>query len=216
MTLAIAPVGPVPLQVQKLPLTRIPVSEERAGHIRERVRSVDAMSSREGSRIARCSDAAALLQFLEDPAVHAPIYTLPRPLTLASVESFIQEALDARTRGEGLLFLNCDEAGEISGYSDVTVWPHWAAGELGGALRPDRQSKGEGAKGAALSFGWMFDALDLDLICETAALDNVRTARLLDGLGFKRMGDILSTRPDGTTRPSRVWEITRAEWKAPL
>jgi hypothetical protein len=60
----------------------------------------------------------------------------------------------------------------------------------------------------------MFEALGLDLLCETAALDNVPTQRMLDGLGFRRMGETLSTRPDGTTRASLVWEMTRAEWAA--
>ncbi len=58
----------------------------------------------------------------------------------------------------------------------------------------------------------MFDVLGLDVICETAALDNTRTARLLDGLGFRRVGQTISTREDGTKRPSLVWEITQAEW----
>ena len=59
----------------------------------------------------------------------------------------------------------------------------------------------------------MFDSLHLDLICETASLDNHRTAHLLDGLGFRRMGEIISQRADGTTRPSLVWEVSRAEWE---
>ena len=32
-----------------------------------------------------------------------------------------------------------------------------------------------------MGFDWLFDVLGLELICETAALDNIRTARLLDG-----------------------------------
>ncbi len=59
----------------------------------------------------------------------------------------------------------------------------------------------------------MFETLGLDLICETASLDNHRTAHLLDGLGFQRLGEIESQRADGTTRPSLVWEISRAEWQ---
>ena len=60
----------------------------------------------------------------------------------------------------------------------------------------------------------MFDVLGLELICSTAALDNVRTARMLDGLGFTRMGEVESTRPDGSVRRSLVWEMSRAEWDA--
>jgi len=35
---------------------------------------------------------------------------------------------------------------------------------------------------------------------------------MLDGMGFARMGQVTSTRPDGTTRASLVWEMTRADW----
>ncbi len=60
----------------------------------------------------------------------------------------------------------------------------------------------------------MFEALYLDLLCETASLQNVITQRMLDGMGFRRMGQVTSTRPDGTTRESLVWEMTREEWAA--
>jgi RimJ/RimL family protein N-acetyltransferase len=146
--------------------------------------------------------------------VHAPIYTLPRPLTEASVAAFIAMHLEERAAGEGLLFVREGEDGQVMGYSDVQVWPDWGAGELGGALHPSLHGKGAGGRGAAASFAWMFEALGLDLLCETAALDNVATQRMLDGLGFRRMGQTLSTRPDGTTRASLVWEMTRAEWAA--
>lgn len=200
----------------EIPITRNEVSAARAEAIREAVRSAMALPDPgEGrSRRATAEDAAGLLGFLSDPAVHAPIYTLPRPLTEESVRAFIEEHERQAEAGEGLLFLREDEAGEIIGHTDIQIWPHWAAGELGGALHPSRQSQGQGAKGAAASFAWMFDALGLVLLCETAALDNVRTARLLDGLGFERKGEVESTRPDGGTRRSLVWEISAADWRA--
>ena len=194
-----------------IPITRNEVSPARAEGIRQRVRQVAVLPTGERpSRLAQPGDAAELLAFLSDPSVHAPIYSLPNPLTPESVAAFIEDHLEQRERGEGLLFVRPDETGAIMGYSDFQIWPQWAAGELGGALRADRQSQGAGAAGAKASFQWMFDALDLDLICETAALDNVRTARLLDHLGFTRMGQVESVRPDGTTRASLVWELSRA------
>lgn len=171
---------------------------------------------RAGARLAVPDDAKAFHAFLSDPAVHAPIYTLPNPLTPASVRAFIERHTVEQAAGEGLLFLNVGggkDAGDIVGYCDICVWPDWAAGEMGGALHPDRQGAGRGTRGAGLGFGWMFDSLGLELICETAALDNVRTAHLLDHLGFARKGTVTSQRDDGTTRPSLVWEITREEWK---
>ena len=198
-----------------IPLTRNLVPVEKAEAIRAAVCAAKVLPSAfGGSILAEEAHAAAFHEFLSDPAIHAPIYSLPAPLDEASVRTFIRQHIEERDAGEGLLFLGFDEVGEVAGYSDIQVWPQWAAAELGGALRADRQSSGQGAAGAKSSFEWLFNELDIDLICETASLENVRTARLLDALGFARMGEITSTRTDGTTRPSRVWEITREAWAA--
>ena len=195
----------------ELPLTRTAPPPVKAAAIRGAVRGAAQMGE---SRLARPEDAAGLHALLSDRLVHAPIYSLPRPLTEASVAAFIAAHLVERERGEGLLFVRAGEGGQVMGYSDVQVWPDWAAGELGGALHPSLHGKGAGGRGAAASFAWMFEALGLDLLCETAALTNVATQRMLDGLGFRRMGQTVSVRPDGTTRESLVWEMTRAEWTA--
>lgn len=194
-----------------IPITRNPVSAEKAEAIRHAVRLAQRMGD---SRLARPEDAPGFFALVSDPAVFAPIYTLPRPLTEASVEAFIETHIVEREAGVGLLFVREGEDGRIMGYSDVQVWPEWGAGELGGALHPSLHGQGTGGRGAAASFGWMFETLGLDLICETAALDNMATQRLLDGLGFRRMGEVTSERADGTTRASLVWEMTRAEWDA--
>ena len=197
-----------------IPITRTPVPEAKAAAIRAAVAGATSLGPDSGaSRLATIDDAAAFHEFLSDPQIHAPIYTLPRPLTVDSVRAFIAGHQREREQGTGLLFLTIDELGRISGYSDLCIWPEWAAGELGGALHPDRQGQRRGVEGARQSFGWMFESLGLELICETASLDNHRTAHLLDGLGFRRMGEITSQRADGTTRPSLVWEMTRAEWR---
>jgi len=195
----------------ELPITRIPASPEKAEAIRCAVRLATRLGD---SRLARMEDAGGLFALLSDPAVHAPIYTLPRPLTGRSVEDFIETHILEREAGIGLLFVREGEDGRIMGYSDVQVWPEFAAGELGGALHPSLHGQGSGARGAAASFAWMFEGLGLDLLCETAALDNVATQRLLDGLGFARKGEVTSTRSDGTSRASLVWEMTRADWDA--
>ncbi len=195
----------------ELPLTRNAAAPDAAEAIRMAVRTARQMGE---SRLAEPGDAAGLHALLSDPKVFAPIYSLPRPLTPATVAAFIDHHLAERETGIGLLFVREGEDGRILGYSDVQVWPHWAAGELGGALHPSLHRQGAGGRGAALSFAWMFEALGLDLICETAAPDNVATQRMLDGLGFRRLGEVTSSRPDGTTRASLVWEMTRAEWAA--
>jgi RimJ/RimL family protein N-acetyltransferase len=194
-----------------IPITRNLVSPERVERIRDAVWAADTMGA---SRIADFNDTGKLLTFLSDPAVHAPIYSLPRPLDWESVMHFIVQHRDEKTRGEGLLLVRENEAGEIVGYSDIQIWPQWGAGELGGAIHPSLQGKGRGTAGAAQSFDWMFETLGLELICETASLENIATQKMLDALGFRRMGEIVSARSDGSTRPSLVWEITRKEWRA--
>lgn len=199
---------------QGIPITRNPATPAKAAAIRAAVAAATTLGpGGESSRLATTDDAASFHEFLQDPRIHAPIYTLPRPLTVESVRAFIADHQAQREQGTGLLFLNFDEAGRISGYSDLCIWPEWAAGELGGAIHPDRQGQRRGSTGAQQSFSWMFTELGLDLICETAAPDNIRTIQMLDHLGFRRMGEIVSQRPDGTTRPSLVWEIGRAEWE---
>lgn len=198
-----------------IPITRNNVGPQKAEAIRQAVRSALSLPVEPGnlSRRAAAGDAPALLQFLSDPTVHAPIYSLPVPLNESTVAGFINEHTEQAETGAGLLFIREDSHGKIMGYSDIQIWPQWGAGELGGALHPLLQSQGAGARGAAASFDWMFETLGLELICETAAPDNVRTARLLDGLGFNRIGEVTSIRPDGTTRPSLVWEISREAWR---
>ena len=196
-----------------IPITRQQASDRKAGAIRAAVSGATAIATENASsRLATVEDAVIFDQFISDPQIYAPVYTLPRPLTIDTVRDFIADHEKQRERGSGLLFLNFDDQGKIGGYSNICVWPEWAAGELGGAVHPDRQGKRRGVEGARLSFDWMFESLGLDLICETASLDNHRTAHLLDGLGFRRMGEIVSHRDDGTTRPSLVWEISRTEW----
>jgi len=198
----------------EIPITRQRVSPAKVNVIRQAVRSADSMASdNELVRLARPDDTEILYNFFNDPSVYAAIYTLPHPLTLDSVRAFIVQHLAEKEQGVGLLFLNFDADGTLGGYTDVCIWPQWAAGELGGAVHPERQGKGAGVEGARRGFDWMFETLKLDLICETASLQNERTAKLLDRLGFCRKGEVTSYRDDGTTRQSLVWETNKKDWR---
>ena len=194
-----------------IPITRPPAPPEQVEGIRAAVRGAEMLRD---SRLARPEDADGLYALFAEPKVNAPIYSLPRPLNVENVRNFIEGHIAQRARGEGLLFVRDAGDGRIMGYSDIQIWPEWAAGEIAGGLHPSLHSKGSGTQGAAQTFTWMFEVLYLDLICETASLDNVITQRMLDGMGFHRMGQVTSTRPDGTTRESLVWEMTRQEWAA--
>jgi len=196
----------------ELPLTRLAAHEGKQAQIRAAVRRAEDIAG--VARIARTEDAEALTVLLADPRVSAPIYTLPKKINRDTVAAFIDRHLAERERGDGLLLVSFDEGGAASAYHDIQVWPEWAACELGGAIRPDQQNAGRGSASAAMVFGWLFGVIGVDLICETAALDNVRTAHLLERIGFAYKGEIESKLPGGSVRPSRCWELTKADWLA--
>ena len=121
--------------------------------------------------------------------------------------------LAEKEAGRWFPFAVLDPAGEVAGYSRITVWPEHSSAELAGAVRADLQGKGQGASGMAHTFGWIFESLGVRLMCLTAALDNVRSQKGIDAAGFRRMGEREAVRPDGTTRRSVYWELTRDEWR---
>jgi RimJ/RimL family protein N-acetyltransferase len=193
------------------PKTVLEVTAEEEAAIREAVRNADPATLGIGRVLATEAHAEATFDLLADPAVSEPIYALPKPMTLASVNRWIGESEQARQKGECLLILNVHN-GQVTGYSKVTVWPDRSAAELGGAIRANLQSSGAGGTGAAHTIGWIFETLKVRLICLTAAIDNLRSAKLIDRMGFKRMGERDAQRPDGTIRRSIYWELTADEW----
>lgn len=194
------------------PKTVLDVSpgEERA--IRDAVRNCKPETLGPGRVPATAAHAAAALELLSDPAVSDPIYDLPRPLTLQNVADWIAESSRLRERGEALLVLTMSPEGVATGYSRITVWPDRSSAELAGAIRAGLQNAGSGGAGAAHTIGWIFETLRVRLICLTAALDNIRSTRLIDRMGFRRMGERDGIRPDGSVRRSHYWELTRDEW----
>lgn len=195
------------------PKTVLEVPAEEAEVIVAAVKSADLTTLGYGRALAGSADAADLAAFLADPQVSEAIYDLPRPFTEANMARWIGESEALRREGRRLLILTRDELGILAGYSCVTVWPERSAAELAGAIRADRQNGGQGAAGALHTFGWIFDTLGVRMMGLTAATDNVRSARLIDAAGFVRMGTRDAVRPDGTTRVSLYWEVTRDQWR---
>ena len=195
------------------PVTVIRAPSGEEADIRRRVREVDPASLGPDRVIAVPGHAASLARMLADPRVSGPIYDLPRPITEDSVRAWIEATADQQARGEAVLILSLDEDGEVAGYSRFSVWPDRSSAEIAGATRADRQNRGQGTTGAARSFGWMFEVLGVRLVGLTAALDNVRSARVIEAAGFRPMGERVSRRPDGTLRRSLYWEMTIDEWR---
>lgn len=188
-----------------------PPEEEQA--IRAAVRAAD-LSAFGASRIVAASEhAEALAGLLQDPAVSGPIYDLPQPITPASIGAWIETCEAGRQAGEGILMLTLDESGAVSGYSKITIWPDRSSAEVAGAVRADRQNSGQGSTGAGQTFNWVFETLGVRLMGLTAATDNIRSARLIEAVGFVRMGERESVRDDGTVRQSLYWEMTREAWR---
>jgi RimJ/RimL family protein N-acetyltransferase len=196
------------------PKTVLVARPEEEAEIRERVRNADPASFAPTAVFAEGKHVAALVEFLSDPAVSGPIYDLPRPINLETVSRWVEDAERRRQAGEALLFLRMDDTGRIASYSLITVWPDLSSAELVGAQRADLQNSGVGRHGAARTFGWMFETLGVRLIGLTAALDNVRSAKVIEAAGFVDMGERDGVRPDGTVRRSRYWEMTRDQWRA--
>lgn len=189
------------------PKTVLTATPEEEAAIRDAVRRA------QNRIVAGPGHVDGLLALLADPRVSDPIYDLPRPLTRESIAKWIADSDALRERGECILSVTLDEAGDVAGYARISVWPDRSSAELAGARRADLQNSGGGRSGVAESIGYMFEILGVRLIGLTAALDNIRSARAIEGAGFTRMGEVESVKPDGTTRRSLYWEMTRDEWR---
>lgn len=195
------------------PKTVIHASQEAAEALRETVRTVDVATLGPHRERAEMKHVPGLVKLLSDPRVAGPIYDLPRPITEDSVTRWVAESQAQALAGEALLIVSLDEAGEVAGYSRITVWPEHLSAELAGAVRADLQNSGRGGAGMAHSFGWIFETLGVELMCLTAALDNARVQKGIDAAGFVRMGERDAVRADGTIRKSVYWEMTRSQWR---
>jgi RimJ/RimL family protein N-acetyltransferase len=189
------------------PKTVLTATPEEAEAIRAAVREA------QGVTLAGPEHVDGLVALLSDPRVSDPIYDLPRPITRESVAAWVAESEALRQEGRCLLSVSLDEAGQVAGYSRFTIWPERSSAEIAGARRADLQNSGAGRTGVARSTAWIFEDLGVRLIGLTAALDNVRSAKAIDGAGYTRMGEVESVKPDGTVRRSLYWELTRDEWR---
>lgn len=196
------------------PKTRLTATPQEDAAIREAVRRADVSRLGPFNAAAGPEHVDGLVALLSDERVSGPIYDLPRPINRANIAAWIEDALRKRAAGEAVLTVSLDEAGAVAGYSWFTVWPQYSSAEIAGARRADLQNAGGGKTGAARSFDWMFEAFGVRLIGLTAALDNVRSARVIEAAGFVPMGERDAVRPDGSIRRSLYWEMSRDQWAA--
>lgn len=187
-------------------------SPEEAAAIREAVRNADVRALWPGCAIAGLEHVDALVDLLSDDRVSGPIYDLPAPIDRDTVAAWVLETRALQRAGEAILIVAPDADGRLFTYSRFTIWPERSSAEIAGAFRADSQDAGVGKAGAARSFAWIFQELKVRLICVTAALDNVRSARVIEAAGFTPMGERLGVRADGSSRRSLYWELSRDQW----
>jgi len=195
------------------PKTVLHATHEEEAAIRAAVQASDPSVIAPNRRLATRRHVEGLIQLLSDPLVSDPLYGVPRPFTEANIAHWVDDFIERRARGEGVLIVTTDFGDQgVVAYSQITIWPERASGETAGALSADIQSLGSGGSGAMRVFGWMYDVLGVRLIGLTAALDNVRSAKLIDRAGFQRKGERDVVKSDGRIRRSLYWEQTREEW----
>ena len=202
--------------IDSLPATRVAVSGDEAQRLRRYVQQTEEILGWiPDVRVARLSDTPALTRLFADHDVGPWIYTMPQPITEETVRAFILRHLHEREEGAGVLFIAFDGEGEAAAYFDVELWAEWGTCKFGGAVKPQRQGKGYGGATTLAAVDWCFSRLGVERICETTGLDNTRSIRLLSRIGFQEVGRTISRRPDGTARPSIVWELERRVWTTP-
>ncbi|HJL80536.1 MAG: GNAT family N-acetyltransferase [Gammaproteobacteria bacterium] len=195
---------------KQIPLTRNIISDKKIQKIRRAIKSLKNITG--FSRQAEENDASKLTAFLKDPEISSPIYMLPEQINLSTVSNFIHQHLKETQKGEGILMISEDANKEITAYYDIQFWPQWAASEMSGAIRRSNQGSGKGSLGASIVFQWLFEKIGVDLICETCAIGNVRTVKLLKKAGFIFKGEIKSKLPNGEFRPSLYWELHKNQF----
>lgn len=201
----------------ELPDTVLEVSAQEADAIRRAVRGANRVVTPYGAYLpSQPGDADALFALLSDARVSAPLYSILKPVTRQWVAEWIGKHEVERARGEGILLLARGDDGEVAGFADAQIWPEASAAELGGGIRADLQSASLGGRGAAALFDWLFHGVGVRLLAMTNALDNVRTAKLLAALGFRRGADRSCRTPDGGARLSMYWELLREDWRPPV
>lgn len=198
----------------EIPKTRKHVPDSEAERLQIFVRQAELMNGRiAGARVARPEDAEALAGLLAHESIGPRIYTMPNPINRETMTGFIDDHLMQRARGDGILFVSFNAAGEATAYFDVELWPQWSIAKFGGAVKVERQGRGFGGACGLAAVEWCFDRLGVERICETTARDNDRSIRLLSRLGFIQIGEVTAVKPDGTTRPSLYWELEREAWE---
>jgi RimJ/RimL family protein N-acetyltransferase len=148
------------------------------------------------------ADAAVLAAYRSDPDV-ARYQSWSPPVSLADAEELVrwlQEEADPRRPGWYQYAVARCEDGRMVGDVGVRLHENRMQAELGFTLAPAWQGHGYAAEAVGRVLGYLFGDLGLHRVSAECDLRNVRSARLLERLGFHREG----------LRPEHTW--IKGEW----
>lgn len=145
-------------------------------------------------RPLRPADAAALFAYLSEPAV-TELTSYPA-VTMSLVESMIQKSQTRWAASElakwAIALPADDQLIGTCGFNDFSAPHRWA--ELAYDLAPAHWGKGLMRHAVSAAIDWAFAHGQIDRVQAFVRTDNVRSATLLERLGFVREGCLRSFR----------------------
>ncbi|MBK6922499.1 MAG: GNAT family N-acetyltransferase [Deltaproteobacteria bacterium] len=164
-------------------------------------------------RPLRASDAAALFDYLRDPAVTERT-SYPEP-SLSLAEAIIARAHARWAAGEpskwGLVVRDGDVLVGTCGFNEYSAAHRWA--EVAFDLAQPQWGRGLMGAAATAVLGWAFAHDRIDRAQAYVRDDNLRSQRLLERLGFEREGCLRSFRVcRGQRRDFYVYGLLSSAW----
>lgn len=145
-------------------------------------------------RPLRAADAPALYAYLRDPVV-TELTSFPA-VTTQLVDLMIERSLSRWAAGEpsrwGIALLDDDQLVGTCGFNDWSQAHRWA--EIAFDLTPAHWGKGLMRHAVAASLQWIFRQDQVDRVQAFVRVDNHRSSRLLERIGFVREGCLRSYR----------------------
>jgi RimJ/RimL family protein N-acetyltransferase len=171
----------------------------------------------DGARLRPLSvpDAAALYAYLRNPAVTEltsyPVVSVPM------VEAMIERSMSRWAAGElgkwGVALQHDDQLVGTCGFNEWSQAHRWA--ELAYDLAQTHWGKGLMRQAVAAVLQWTFQQDQVDRVHAFVRVDNRRSGRLLERIGFAREGCLRSFRVcRGQPHDFYIYGLLRSDWSA--
>lgn len=160
------------------------------------------------------SDAPGLRQAIDEDVDHLKpwlTWTLEEPATLERTRERLRGYVRQWEEGEAYRFAvtPLERSSTILGGVHLKGRARAPTREIGYWMR--KSAAGRGVAGAAVARLTVhtFEAWEADRIVARCDVGNARSSALARALGFRRVGEVRDTYPDGTPRPLLEFEMTR-------